>query len=165
MLVFSRTRIWSLLLALNSCGNRRKLDGFKVLVFVSGSFATLCKLSYLPLHLPQLIRPTSLIANLAISACLLQYGISQISSSFYISENFDDLWKLGLGAINQMTLMHWGIQSTGSQGLIANALVANLPQVYMTAFWKWKDICLRHPTSWFSPFYTSYSMVFALACF
>lgn len=91
-------------------------------------------LSHLPLHSFQLIRPTSLIANLVISAGLLQYGISQIESNFGVSENFNDLWKLGLGAIDQMTLIVWKIPSMGSQGLIANTLVANFPQVYMNAF-------------------------------
>ena len=120
----------------NSCGHRRKSDGFKVLVFVGGSFATLCKLSSLPLYSIQLIRLTSLIVNLAISAGFLQYGIRQIESNFYVSENFNDLWKLGFGAINQITLIAWSFPflSKGSEGLIANTLVSNLPQVYMTAF-------------------------------
>ena len=139
MIVFerrTRPRIWSLYLGSNSCGHRRKSDGFKVLVFVGGSFATLCKLSSLPLYSIQLIRLTSLIVNLAISAGFLQYGIRQIESNFYVSENFNDLWKLGFGAINQITLIAWSFPflSKGSEGLIANTLVSNLPQVYMTAF-------------------------------
>ena len=100
-----------------------------------GSFATFCKLSSLPLHLIQLIRLTSLILNLAISAGFLGYGIHEI---IYLSMNFHDLWKLGFGAINQYTLIAWSLSfrfpSKGSQGLVANTLVANLPQVHRNAF-------------------------------
>ena len=89
----------------------------------------------LPLHSIPLIKLTSLIANLAISTGLLFFGIRQIKSKFSISGNFNELWDLGFGAINEKTLITGKapFQYQGRQGLIANTLVANLPQVYMNA--------------------------------
>lgn len=89
----------------------------------------------LPLHSIPLIKLTSLIANLAISIGLLLLGIRQIKSKFSMSGNFNELWELGFGAINEKTLItgKYPFQSKGRQGLIANTLVANLPQVYMNA--------------------------------
>lgn len=49
------------------------------------------------------------------------------------ADNLNGLWKLGFGAIDPITLLSWNLPY---QGLIANTLVANLPQVYIEAFLK-----------------------------
>ena len=54
------------------------------------------------------------------------------TKSYSTSTDITTLWNLGFGTVTAAALIHIGIPGTGSEGLLLNVLLANLPQVILS---------------------------------
>ena len=66
-----------------------------------------------------------------ITACLLVSGIENLTN-FGVTPNITTLWNLGFGAVNAQSTVTMGMQGKGAETVIANTLLANLPQLILS---------------------------------
>lgn len=67
------------------------------------------------------------ISAVVLVAALLIWGIGEVPSASHGA-----VFSLGLGAITPVTFIRWNLPTAGASALIANVLVANVPQVILS---------------------------------
>jgi hypothetical protein len=67
---------------------------------------------------------------ITISVALQVYGVKS-----WRTADRSDIYKLGLGAIDTRAIISWSLPTSGTSGLLANVVVANIPQLLLSFFY------------------------------
>jgi hypothetical protein len=72
----------------------------------------------------------SSVVLITISVALQVYGVKS-----WRTADRSDIYKLGLGAIDTRAIISWSLPTSGTSGLLANVVVANIPQLLLSFFY------------------------------